>query len=117
MNAGDPLGRKNYSCGGPNMVSGGVGRMFCMPPRTLKDGGQRRSGCDISGIPAQTCNIRYVYDSSDVIRYKKELAINKGYSWKNNDRVLGKAVYNMGFDYSYGGSNNGAVVRLRHVRH
>lgn len=79
MNAGDPLSRINYSCGGPNMISGGVGRMTGMNANTLKDGGQSKNFCDKSNIPPQTCNVRYVYDSSDIIRYKKELAINKNY--------------------------------------
>ena len=59
MNAGDPLGRVNYSCGGPNML-GGIGasgiannsRMFV----PSADGGQSKKSCDGSGIPAGDCD-------------------------------------------------------------
>ena len=97
MNAGDYLSREHYSCGGPNMIGSG-------PPGSLvltsKDGGQSRRQCDKTGIPASTCNVKYVYDSSDYARFKKEQA-------KNRNRQ----------DYTYGGSNNGAYTALEHVRH
>ena len=44
--------------------------------------------CDGSGIPPASCNVKYVYDSSNYTRYMKEKAINK--------------VYN---DLSYGGDD------------
>ncbi len=55
-NAGDFLSRVNYSCNKYN------------------------TNCDNSGIPAANCNVRYVYDSSDYIKYKKMSAINKEYN-------------------------------------
>ena len=97
MNAGDYLSREHYSCGGPNMIGSG-------PPGSLvltsKDGGQSSRQCDKTGIPPSTCNVKYVYDSSDYARFKKEQA-------KNRNRQ----------DYTYGGSNNGAYTALEHVRH
>lgn len=118
MNAGDPLGRVNYSCGGPNMI-GGVGSMF-MPPST-KDGGQSKNKCDGTGIPPQTCNVKYVYDSSDVTTYRKQRAINRGYSFYNNSVNSGTGVKslsnrNLAFDYTYGGANNGSQSALAYVR-
>ena len=97
MNAGDYLSREHYSCGGPNMIGSG-------PPGSLvltsKDGGQSNRQCDSTQIPPSTCNVKYVYDGSDYIRFRKEQA-------KNRNRK----------DYTYGGSNNGAYTALEHVRH
>lgn len=71
-NAGDVLSRENYSCGGPNMVT---------PNSLLANmtwgGGQSRLQCDGSGIPPSTCNVKYVYDSSDYTTYLKQQATNK----------------------------------------
>jgi len=109
MNASDPLGRKNYSCGGPNMI-GGVPSMGFY---TSRDGGQSRRNCDGSGVEPSTCNVKYVYDSSDVTRYRREKAINKGYAWKNSTPSIQD---NLGFDYSYGGANNAAQQAINRVR-
>jgi hypothetical protein len=102
MNAGDLLGRKNYSCGGPNMIGGSRPGMMIL---TSKDGGQSNRNCDNSGIQPSTCNVKYVYDSSNVTRYRKERAINRGYNSNNS-----------GYTYSYGGSNNGSQSVIRRVR-
>jgi hypothetical protein len=91
-NAGDPLSRKNYSCGGSNMVTSRPGVMIL----TTKDGGQDASNCDGTGVPPSTCNVKYVYDSSDFTRYKKLTAKNRGYRYP-------------GSDYTYGGANNGTT--------
>lgn len=102
MNAGDPLSRVGYSCGGPNMIS----TRPSIPNLTTKDGGQSTTDCDGTGIEPSTCNVKYVYDSSDFIRYKKLTAINRGYAG------LGKGFGN----YSGGGANNGAQVAFRRAR-
>ena len=73
-NAGDVLSRKNYSCGGSNMVGSRPGML-----NLTYGGGQSKSGCDGTGIPPSTCNVKYVYDSSDFIKYRKLKALNKGY--------------------------------------
>lgn len=91
-NAGDPLSRKNYSCGGSNMITSRPGVMIL----TTKDGGQDRSNCDGSGVPPSTCNVKYVYDSSEFTKYKKLTAKNRGYRYP-------------GSDYTYGGANNGTT--------
>jgi len=95
-NAGDLLSRPNYSCGGPTQT-------FQSRPgmHGLKKGfGHIQSWCDGSGIPAAACNTKYVYDSSDYIRYNKQKAINKNYN-----------------DKSYGGDqNHGAQVAIRAIR-
>lgn len=95
-NAGDLLSRQNYSCGGPNQT-------FQSRPgmHGLKKGfGHIQSWCDNSGVPAAACNSKYVYDSSDYIRYAKQKAMNKNYN-----------------DKSYGGNDySGSQVAIRAIR-
>ena len=102
-NAGDVLSRVNYSCGGPNMISNTTHTKMLFSNNL--DGGQSTSGCDDTGIPPSTCNVDYVYDASDFTRFKRALAINRGYSG------LGTKDGN----YSSGGANNGAQVAWRHA--
>ena len=75
-NAGDFLSRTNYSCGKLNPTS-----------------------CDNSGIPPAACNTKYVYDSSDYIKFRKQQAVNRTYN-----------------DKSFGGYNNASYVALMAVR-
>jgi hypothetical protein len=77
-NSGDFLGRVQYSCGGPN------------PTNADKPGWKSRirsmfSNCDGSGVPASSCNVKFVADSSDYSRFKKNRAINQLY----NDSTFG----------------------------
>ena len=86
-NSGDLLSRQFYSCGGPCQT-------FQSRPglHGLRTGfGHIADSCDGSGIQPASCNVKYVYDSSNYTRYMKEKAIN--------------SVYN---DLSYGGDNNKA---------
>ena len=88
-NAGDFLSRKQYSCGGPN------------PTNASKPGyknliGSMWSNCDNTGVPATSCNVKYVYDSSDYTRFRKEQAGNRNY----NDAKFG------------GDESNGSYVAL-----
>lgn len=101
-NAGDYFSRVAYTSGGPNMISSRPR----LPIVTTKDGGQRDAS-DNTGIPASTCNTKYVYDSSDFIKFRRQKAINHGYSTLGNSANA---------DYSAGGSNNGSFVRLNFVR-
>lgn len=90
-NAGDLLSRENYSCGGtcqtyqsrPNVKGlkhrfGSIGDS-CQPSVLWS-----LNQVD-SNIPASACNTKFVYDSSDYIRYLKNQAVNKNY----NDRSFG----------------------------
>jgi hypothetical protein len=85
-NAGDLLGRENYSCGGSCQT-------FQSRPglRGLKTQfGSVSNSCTPSvayntlqlntNIPSASCNVRYVYDSSDYITYLKQKAIVKNYN-------------------------------------
>ena len=83
-NLGDFLGRQNYSCGGPNPVT---------PDRYKRPHniGSMWQNCDNTGVPASSCNVKFVSDSSDYITFKKQRAINQTYN-----------------DISFGGYNNGS---------
>jgi len=91
-NLGDFLSRKNYVCGVPNQINAD------------KPGWKNRLGtisnCDGTGVPAGSCNMRFVPDSSDYIRYRKQRAIGNTY----NDLKNG------------GDKNNGSYVALMAVR-
>lgn len=85
-NSGDFLSRNNYVCGGsePNSIHrGGIRKRF----------GSILSQCDGTGVEASNTNVRYVPDSSDYTRYKKQNALNNNYN-----------------DSSYGGYNNSAYT-------
>ena len=72
-NSGDFLSRKNYVCGGPTPVT----------PDRHKRGVNIRNmfnNCDGSGVPASSCNVKFVADSSDYIKFKKQMAVNKNYN-------------------------------------
>lgn len=58
-NLGDFLGRKNYSCGGPKQMT---------------------FTCDNSNVPASSTNVKFVPDSSDYIRFRKQQAMNRNYN-------------------------------------
>jgi hypothetical protein len=72
-NLGDFLSRKNYVCGGPNQVNADK-------PGWKGHIGSILSQCDGTGVPAGSGNMRFVPDSSDYIRYKKQRAINVNYN-------------------------------------
>ena len=92
-NSGDFLGRVQYNCGGVN------------PTNADYPGWKSRirnmfQNCDGTGIPPSTTNVKFVADSSDYSRYKKNRAINQ--------------LYN---DYTFGGDQNHAsYVPLMAVR-
>lgn len=66
-NSGDYLSRVNYTCGGPNPTQ---------RSRSFYQGriGAIMSKCDGTGIPASSCNVKFVADSSDYTKFKKQKA-------------------------------------------
>jgi len=105
-NAGDLLGRENFSCGGSCQSFQSRPGMFGLSQRF----GSTSSSCQPSvaynslqlnkNIPSATCNVKYVYDSSDYITYLKQKAINLNYN-----------------DLSYSGNNsNGSQFAWMAVR-
>lgn len=95
-NAGDLLSRKYYSCGGPCQTFQSRPGMFGLKQHF----GHIQDQCDGTGVPPSSCNTKYVYDSSDYIRYAKQKAMNKNYN-----------------DASYSGNNySGAQSAIRAIR-
>ena len=91
-NSGDYLSRKNYQCGDSS------------PSDAMKAGKGRRFGsmidkCDGTNIPSSTCNVKWVADSSDYTKFRKQQAHNRNYN-----------------DLTFGGYNNAAYVDLMRVR-
>ena len=72
-NSGDFLGRVNYVCGGPNQVNASY-------PGWKNRIGSILSQCDGTNIPSSTCNVKFVADSSDYSRFKREQAQNYTYN-------------------------------------
>lgn len=94
-NAGDFLARQNYKCGGPAGMSkssiGFAGSIIFL--------GSKVDNCDDSGVPGASGNVKYVYDSSDYVTFRRQQAINRNY----NDSKNG------------GDDSNGSYVsRMRH---
>ena len=93
-NSGDFLGRQNYVCGGPNPASNGTRR-----PGLGRLYGRAQDNCDGTNVPGASCNPKFVADSSDYIRFKKQRAYNVNYN-----------------DLNFGGYNNSAQEALPRVR-
>jgi hypothetical protein len=91
-NLGDFLQRKNYVCGGPNQINADK-------PGWKSRIGSIISNCDGTGVPSSTCNVKYVPDSSDYIKYKKLQAQNRNFN-----------------DLKNGGYQNSSYVPLMAVR-
>lgn len=85
-NAGDLLSRENFSCGGgcqtyqsrPGLF--GLSGKFGSTSKNCQPSVAYNSLQTIKNIPPATCNVKYVYDSSDYITYLKQQAINKNYN-------------------------------------
>ena len=105
-NAGDLLSRENFSCGGscqtfqsrPNMkgLRGrfGATSISCIPSATYN------SLQLLDNVPSATCNVKYVYDSSDYTTYLKQRAVVKNYN-----------------DLTYGGDqSNASQSTLRSIK-
>ena len=72
-NLGDFLSRQNYVCGGPNQVN-------ASKPGMKSKIGSMIMTCDATGVPASSCNTKFVSDSSDYVRFKKQRATNQNYN-------------------------------------
>ena len=91
-NSGDFLSRPNYSSGGPtptNASRPGYGRLI----------GRLWTNTDATGVPASSCNVKYVADSSQYSKFRRQQANNRNYN-----------------DLSKGGYQNSSYVALMRVR-
>ena len=93
-NSGDFLARQYYVCGGPNAVN------HTQNGRVMSHRGNRpMDACDGTGVPCSNSNNKYVYYSSDYVRFRKLKSLNKTYN-----------------DLSYGGDqNNASYTALKSV--
>lgn len=90
-NAGDLLARQNYACGGTCQTPQSRPNLKGLRTRF----GGTSVGCTSSvtwsaaqvdpAVPSSTCNVKFVYDGSDYIRFRKNQAMNRNY----NDRSFG----------------------------
>jgi hypothetical protein len=85
-NLGDFLGRQNYVCGGSNQVN-------ASKPGWKGHIGSILSHCDNTGVAASVTNNRFVPDSSDYIRFKKQSALVKNYNDIKNGGNQSHASY------------------------
>lgn len=91
-NSGDFLSRKNYSSGGPtptNASKPGYGRLI----------GRMWANTDSTGVPASSCNVKFVADSSEYSKFRRQQANNRNYN-----------------DLSQGGYQNSSYDALMRVR-
>ena len=85
-NSGDLLCRENFSCGGscqtfqsrPGLH--GLKQSFGSVSVSCTPSAAYNSLQLIKNIPSATCNVKYVYDSSDYITYLKQKAVNKNFN-------------------------------------
>ena len=95
-NSGDILSRKDYSCGGACQTFQHRPGLFGLRGKF----GAIHSVCDGTNVPPASCNVKYVYDSSDYITFLKQQAVNKNYN-----------------DLSYGGNKySGSQSAYRAIR-
>jgi hypothetical protein len=89
-NSGDLLSRDNYTCGGGCQSFQSRPGMFGLSLRfgsvSKSCSGTLYSSNQIApSVPSATCNVKYVYDSSDYTTYLKQKSLNKNY----NDSTFG----------------------------
>lgn len=95
-NSGDLLSRRNYSCGGGCQTFQSRPGLHGLRQRF----GAIQSLCDETNLPPASCNVKYVYDSSNYTTYVKQRATARNYN-----------------DISYGGDdNNASQSALRQIK-
>jgi hypothetical protein len=95
-NSGDLLSRQQYSCGGSCQTPQSVPNVYGLKNHS----GHIRNSCDATGIQPSSCNVKYVTDFSEYVRFQKLRAVNKNYN-----------------DFTYGGdigwTNQSAIRAIR----
>jgi len=85
-NAGDLLSRENYSCGGSCQTFQSRPGLYGLRSRfgAISDSCTPSAAYNslqlIKNIPPASCNVKYVYDSSDYITYLKQRSVNRNYN-------------------------------------
>jgi hypothetical protein len=86
QNAGDLLCRENFSCGGPCQTPQyrpnlhGLKQRFGATSKTCLPSVVYNSLQFIKNIPSSTCNVKWVYDSSDYTTFLKQRAVNRNFN-------------------------------------
>jgi hypothetical protein len=75
-NSGDILSRVSYTCGGSCQTFQSRPGLHGLSPKF----GAIHYACDDSGVPPACCNTKYVYDSSNYTKFKKQSAISKNFN-------------------------------------
>jgi len=76
-NSGDFLSRTNYTCGGPNPANNThVGYKISL--------GGIINNCDGTNVPSTSGNVKYVPDSSEYTKYRRQRAFNQNYNELKN---------------------------------
>jgi hypothetical protein len=91
-NSGDFLSRQQYSSGGPNPTN-------ASKPGYKSNIGRLWTNTDATGIPASSCNVKFVADSSEYSKFRRQQANNRNYN-----------------DLSQGGYTNSSYDALMRVR-
>lgn len=79
-NSGDILSRKYYTCGTGCQTFQSRPNLHGLKQRF----GATQGICDNTVVPAATCNVKYVYDSSDYSTYLKQKALVSTYNNLSN---------------------------------
>lgn len=85
-NAGDLLCRDNYSCGGPCQTPQfrpqlrGLKQRFGSISKVCIPSSFYNSLQLLANVPPSSCNVKYVYDSSDYTRYLKQRAVARNFN-------------------------------------
>jgi len=85
--SGDFLSRVNYAYNVPNPINS------YRPGVYIRKIGSTPNQSDGTGVPSGNCNPKYVYDSSDYVRYRKLRAINRNYNDSSNGGDQNNASY------------------------
>lgn len=97
-NLGDPLSRKNMSCGGPNQVNDTNSRILNLKMAdsiSNSDCGKEVHGVTPSEVSLKSGNIKYVADSSLFTQFKHLEAVNLTY----NDKSAGGDEHNSSYTF------------------
>jgi hypothetical protein len=78
---GDPLSRKNKTCGGPNQINGTFVNRSNIGDSVGTD------GCDNTNIPIESGNSKYVSNSSDYTRFKNLATTNTLYDYIETTKI------------------------------
>jgi len=90
-NAGDLYTRKYYSCGGPCQTFQSRPNLHGLKGKF----GSIMSNCDATGVAPASCNVKFVYEHSDYVRYLKQKAIVKNYNdltYGGDDHFAGQSI-------------------------